>query len=270
MWPCILDGAKGKNVPPFELSEEKFVAYGDDRRLEKAPATQVESVRQALALATSLMELNAPAGIFSSHQAQGFCLRGCMKKRITEQSRPLSQQAIRALEEATVNAGSALERVLAGTIRFCLGARMRGADMLRVCVEPNLDLHHSTGLGYVDVAAHVTKMSRVKLHTCRMGVESTAHSWGLHDDHWAEAWLQARKDTGINATKLGFMLPSVGPGGFTKGQMATEELAVHLRQILVKWGISAADARLYTSHSLKCTLLSYAAKIGLPFKVQEC
>ena len=53
-----------KNVPPFELSEEKFVAYGDDRRLEKAAATQVESVRQALAFATSLMELDTPAGIF--------------------------------------------------------------------------------------------------------------------------------------------------------------------------------------------------------------
>ena len=40
---------KGKNVPPFELSEQKFVAYGDDRQLEKAPSTQVESMRQALA-----------------------------------------------------------------------------------------------------------------------------------------------------------------------------------------------------------------------------
>jgi hypothetical protein len=102
----------------------------------------------------------------------------------------------------------------------------------------------------VDVAAHVTKMNKVKLQTCRMGLESTVHSWGLHEEHWAEVWLQARKDAGINATELGFMLLSIGPGGFTKGQMATEELAVHLREILVKWGISPADACLYTSHSL--------------------
>ena len=160
-----------------------------------------------------------------------------------------------------MHAGCASERVLAGTIRFSLGARMRGADMLRVCVELTLDLHHSTGLGYVDVAAHVTKMNRVKLQTCRIGVESKAHSWGLHEDHWAEAWLQAREEVGINATTMGFMVPSVGPGGFTKTQMTTEELAVHLREIVVKWGISPAEACLYTSHSLKCTLLSYAAKI---------
>ena len=82
-----------KCTPPFELSEEKFVAYGDDRRLEKAPATQVESVRQALAFATSLMELDTPAGIFSSHQVQGVCLRGYMKKRITEQSRLASKRS---------------------------------------------------------------------------------------------------------------------------------------------------------------------------------
>ena len=51
-----------------------------------------------------------------------------------------------------------------------------------------------------------------------------------------------REDASINATKLGFMLPSVGPGGFTKVQTTTEELAVHLREILVKWGIPPAEA----------------------------
>ena len=75
-------------------------------------------------------------------------------------------------------------------------------------MEPTLDLHHNTRLGYVDVAAHVTKMNRVELQTCGIGVESAAHSWGLHEDHWAEAWLQARKDASINASKLGFMLRS--------------------------------------------------------------
>ena len=102
-----------------------------------------------------------------------------------------------------------------------------------------------------------------------MGVESTAHSWRLREDHWAEAWLQAREDASINAAQLGFMLPSVGPGGFTRVQFKTEELAWHLREILVKWGISPAEACLSTRHSLKCTLLSYAAKIGLPFKVRR-
>ena len=51
--------------------------------------------------------------------------------------------------------------------------------------------------------------------------------------------------------------------------MTTEELAVHLREVLVKWGISPAEACLYTSHSLKCTFLSFAAKIELPFKVRR-
>ena len=201
-----------------------------DRCIEHVSRRPAGQTSQALAFVESLMELDTPAGIFSSHQVQGVCFRGCMKKRIAEQCRPLSKQTIKVLEEATVNAVGSVERVLAGTIRFCLGARMRGADMLRVCVELTLDLHHTARLGYVDVAAHVTKTNRVKLQTCRTGVESTAHSWGLHEDHWAEAWLQAREDANFNAAQLGFMLPSVGLGGFTRVQIKRKNWLCTLRK----------------------------------------
>ena len=40
-----------------------------------------------------------------------------MKKRITVPAKPLSQRAVKALEDATVNSTEVEERVIAGTIR---------------------------------------------------------------------------------------------------------------------------------------------------------
>ena len=51
---------KGKGVTPCELAEERFVAYGDEASIENASATRVESVRQALSFACSVLELDTP------------------------------------------------------------------------------------------------------------------------------------------------------------------------------------------------------------------
>ena len=85
---------------------------------------------------------------------------------------------------------------------------MRGADLLRVALEPSIDVNEQSQMGYVDVDAHVTKMNRVRLQTSRMSVSSTAHSLGLYADHWAQTWLQARTNLGLDASEQGFLLPS--------------------------------------------------------------
>ena len=51
--------------------------------------------------------------------------------------------------------------------------------------------------------------------------------------------------------------------------MQTDEAAIHLREILIEWGIPPEEAALYTSHSLKATMLSWCAKIGAPFKARR-
>ena len=99
-----------------------------------------------------------------------------------------------------------------------------------------------------------------------MGVEISAHSWGLCETNWAARWLQTRKDLGQNAEGDKLLMCSVGPGGqFLPGkQMPTDELAIHLREIRINLGIPIEEAKLYTSHSMKATMLSWCAKAGVP------
>ena len=52
-------------------------------------------------------------------------------------------------------------------------------------------------------------------------------------------------------------------------EMETDEIAIHLRETLIGWGISADEACKYTSHSMKATLLSWIAKAGEPMEAMR-
>jgi len=87
---------------------------------------------------------------------------------------------------------------------------------------------------------------------------------GLGPKPWGPAWIQARADAGL---QLGPGLPALpAPSlatGWTRRPLTTGEATLWLRELLVRAGGSAAEAQRLTSHSLKCTVLSWAAKYGL-------
>lgn len=66
-------------------------------------------------------------------------------------------------------------------------------------------------------------------------------------------------------------MTTIGPDGiFTpECKMETVEVAIHLREILIDWGISPDEACKYTSHSMKATFLSWIAKAGGPMKARR-
>lgn len=82
--------------------------------------------------------------------------------------------------------------------------------------------------------------------------------------------MQARTNIQLDASKDRTLIQSVGPGCCLSGtRMQTDEAAVHLREIRIDWGIPVEEACLYTSRSLKATMLSCLAKIGAPFKARR-
>jgi len=83
-----------------------------------------------------------------------------------------------------------------------------------------------------------------------MGVASAAHPSGVHADHQAVMWLAARNQAGLDAGKLGFLLPPVGLDGFSDGPTQTYEFVIHLREILVKLAIGPVEEL----EAAKCTV----------------
>jgi len=70
--------------------------------MEKAPATQVQSVNKALTLASVLLQLDTPPSELKAARCLGVVARQYVIKRITQRAKPLCVQAVKALEEAVV------------------------------------------------------------------------------------------------------------------------------------------------------------------------
>ena len=123
------------------------------------------------------------------------------------------------------------EIVIAGFLRFMIGARLRAKDAAEIRQEPTLDLNEDTGVGYVDVVADKTKTAQG--FRGREGTEITAHSWGLVHDTWALDWLNARARLGLHAEADGMLMPSFEVGQqFSATKAAnSQEIGIHLREI---------------------------------------
>ena len=124
-------------------------------------------------------------------------------------------------------------------------------------------------MGYIDVVADKTKTAQG--FRGREGTELTAYSWGLAHDTWALDWLQARARLGLHAEAGGVLMPSleVGQQFSTTKAANSQEIGIHLREDLVKWGIDADEAALYIAHAMKATFLSWCAKAGVPTKARR-
>ncbi len=170
---------KSVGQEPFPLTHAKCHAYVRTCRVGGAPATRAFEARKAWRVATYLLGLDNSMEIFKSPQIDGAIHASYQTKRLTKRSTPMSKQAMMALERAAVHSTAKHETSIASFLRFCVGSRSRGGDATRIGQEPALDVIPETGIGYVDCPAHITTRSRVQTETSRMGVEISAHSWGL-------------------------------------------------------------------------------------------
>ena len=88
---------------------------------------------------------------------------------------------------------------------------------------------------------------------------------------WGNSWLEARSELGLVASQDQYLIPMLGKNDqFFPLQSATsEDITYYLRDALIGQGVPVHIACEYTSHSLKATILSWAAKAGLPMGVRR-
>ncbi len=257
-------------IKQFPLTIHKVYKYVEMLRQENAPATRAHSFLSAGRYATIHLGLISGLAIFDDQVVQGATKASYDRKRLTRQAAVFHKEAVALYEHIVVHSKSVKDRVLAGHIRFAIGARLRGADSINITHEPTLDLNPATGIGYVEAKTFGTKTLQ-GYRKGRVIQEAPCHSWGIEEENWGAAWLKARKDMKLDAAKDGMLLPTVTADGSFDNHFAmrTEELAVHIRELLITWGYDPKKAAMYTSHSLKATCLSWCAKAGIDMDIRR-
>ena len=254
--------ARTEAVVPYPFTEQIAWNYVSFLVGTGAPASRAKTFITAAKAAVDCLGMYCGVSELTTRRIKGGVDMCLARKRETRQAPPMSVLAVEALEDALCDERLSLcQRVIAGFVRFCVGARLRHADATRIMTEPYLDLDEKfPTFGFIETRGTVTKTS-----TGSKPIWMVAHSWGLKHKDWAKKWLLLRKEAGLKASDDETLMPACGPDWVLVlgTRMSSDTLTIAMREILEKQGIPREETRKYTSHSMKATFLSWLCKCGV-------
>ena len=267
------------SIDPFPFSEQTSWNYCSFLFESCAPATRADSFVKAARATIQLLSMNCCNYETDSARIKGAILQSIDTKRLLQRASPLSTLAVEIIEDTIFDKSSPLSRrIIAGFVRFCIGARLRHSDATRIDVEPIIDdvrsnpgnansdedEYDNAMLGFVATTGSITKTSQTKAKR-RKGTPMVAHAWGLKRRNWARQWLRLRQQAGLYAPTDATLMPACGPDWqLVPGtRMTSDTITIIVREILQEQNVTLQEAKRFTSHSMKTTFLSWAGKAGL-------
>ena len=250
------------------ITEPLVYEYLVDMRHEGAPATRAQSFLEALRFAGGLVGLSVPVDLCSA-RVRGAAARAYSRLRARRPAVPLTVDMVRGLEMLVVTAPSLATRFKAGVLCFALHARGRASEVARCMGHPLADLVvASSGRcagGFLEYGAGNTKTATGRRRRLVLPLVAPALGVAAGDAvPWGAAWRATWAEAGLTADRRAPLLPASGlprPGAKPAGAAEVTRL---LRSLLVAAGFAQDVAKQFTSHSLKATTLSWAAKAGMP------
>eukprot|EP00971_Amphidinium_carterae_P286278 5684214-Amphidinium_carterae.1 len=148
-----------------------------------------------------------------------------------------------------------------GFALFLLHCRARYSDAARPEHEPTLDLAPD-GSGFVQATTKVTKTMKAKVFQNK-AFELVGFAGGLTGLPWAKAWLDSRRKAGLDVAMQMVLNPlRREDSSWSKRSMTSQQFSLSLRRIMTSRGMVVPEP--FGSHCCKVTLLSWAAKFGIP------
>ena len=246
---------------PAPVSIEAVLLYLHSMEKDGAAPTRALGLQEALGFALGYLQLDGAEETIKCRQVRGLVQKLLSAKGERHQAAPLPAAMVMRLEEMVATTPPCEDVVVGGTMLMCTHCRSRFGDLVRADVEPVLDVLEERLEGFIETKLLHHKMARVA-PDLRLPV--VGHAFGVSRVPWARNWLAARAALGVQATVETGLLPGLAPnGGFRQSRMATSEASEWLRAFARRQGVAPEIVRSISAHSMKATLLSWAAKFGL-------
>lgn len=245
-------------LPPSELHVYRYLA---EMAAGSGPATRADSLLRALVLAKYLIGLQGVDEVVGSARVKGAAHRAYLRKRPTKQCQVLTVDMVRSLECLVSNANAMVDRYAAGFFLFMLFGRARFSDA-QSALSFRLDLAED-GEGFLEACASHCKTANTKERKTRL-LPVAAPAIGVSTVRWAELWMMVARSLGDFRTETGRALPApAGPSSWSVQPLTSLAASKWLRALLVQAGYTEKDLSGISTHSLKSTSLSWAAKYGV-------
>ena len=241
--------------PPNEQQMYKFFCA---EREAGAPASRMKSHFEALVFCHHVFSVSELGLVVNSKRCHGVTVSE--QPHAISQASPLQVSELRRLHEV-LETGDLWDQVFAGAALFAVYARSRWADLMHCC-DLILDRDRDGNVCFLEGHTMVHKTMHAEVHRHRF-LPLVAPSPGVVEQVWPQLWLEARWKVGAGMPPQHPVMPAPMLDG-TPGQrpISSSEAGSWLKLLLYKDGSCPLDRKL-TSHSLKATCLSYAAKYGL-------
>ena len=244
---------------PF-WNEQAVYEYLQHLHVTHAPATRGLQLIEAVGFMQTTFGIDGAKAILSSGRCRGLALKMTSWKRVLKQAPPLSILMIKHLETLTSSADRLVDRVAAGNFLFCCLASSRFSDVqrsggLRLDVDEN-----NNGLIRAEVLEHKT-YQRNKAN--KQLLPLIALTRGLEPHSWALAWIKARSEAGLPLDASAALLNPVDDSTFSSVPVTTGVATTWLRDLLSESACLPQEVSAVSTHSLKTTLLTWAARYGM-------
>ena len=245
----------------FPCTEEQFYSFLKHETELKAPASRLKAFFESIVFSRHVLGVEPLQQIISSRRCLGaasnFAL-GC-----PNQAEPFSVLQLQRLHEVLRDGPELWDQAMSGMILFCVYGRCRWSDSQHAeGMIPDFDVEGK--LQFLEIQSAVHKTARA-FHLRHMFLPVAAPAYGVTHDCWGEQWMKARVALGIADLSVFPLMPapdsSLEP---TKRPISTSEAKKWIRHLLGP-ELVREDAKL-TSHSCKCTCLSFLAKRGANFE----
>ena len=242
----------------FPCSElQLYQALCDLRRAGCKPS-RIKGIVEAVTFCRFVFDISKLQECVSSRRCLGVA-RG-LPSDSPCQAAPLTVVQLTELHRLVRESADVWDRVFAGAVLFCVYSRSRWMDFQHGS-ELKLELV-GDDIRYISCKVSTHKAMHASAFRFRF-LELCAPAHGVVDSDWIGCWMDARASVGIQEVHPPMPAPSV-EGKPTVRPLGTDECGSWLRLLLQLNPVASQNEVRITSHSCKCTILSYAAKRGLP------
>ena len=241
----------------FPCTEEAFYSFLKAEASKMAPPSRLKAFFEAAVFSRHVLGLDVLQSIVTSRR----CLGAASQRTLCgpKQAAPFTVKQLQRLHDVLRDGDELWDKAMAGMLLFCIYGRSRWADAQHASeIVPDRD--DCGELQSIELQTAVHKTTRA-FHLRHMFLPISAPAHGVTTDNWALQWLQARE--GLRIVDLGFFPLMPAPDRNlepTKRPISTQEAKLWIRHLL---GDLVSSETKLTSHSCKCTCLSFLAKRGV-------
>jgi hypothetical protein len=252
---------ESESLEIFPMKEITFYRFLCHEQLQGAPASRLQGYIQAIAFCRHVLDVQELQTVLDSKRCSGVARETCPRER--KQASPLTVLELQKLHQVVDEAPDIWDAIFAGAALLCCYCRGRWGDLMR-SETAFLDVDDNRQPAYLETRTgrHKTMSSQMHRHQF---LPMVAPVKGVHGCDWATPWMKHRTSMGLAFPPEGLIMPAPDKNGEpTQRPLESGECGKWLRRLLnMEKGTADGPERRVSSHSLKCTMLSFAAKRGL-------